>query len=109
VLFRSATLKHGTTLTMILDPAEVPQGDSYTVRGVLQDSVTNEFIASMTITFTSDNPINIKGTTTDSSGSYQVTGLKAPARSGSYNIEAKFAGNSLYDLAVSEERTLVVN
>jgi hypothetical protein len=107
------TLKHETTLTLILDPAQVVakngSSSSYAVRGMLNDSVvTNEFIPSMTITFTADQPISIKSTTTDSSGNYQVAGLKAPTNSGSYNIEAKFAGNSLYNSATSGEKTLVV-
>jgi hypothetical protein len=104
------TLKHGSTLSLILDPAQVAKGGSYTVHGELKDSVvTNEFIASMTITFTAaDKPININSTTTDSSGSYEVSGLKAPTKSESYNIEAKFAGNSLYDLATSGKQMLVV-
>jgi hypothetical protein len=62
----------------------------------------------MTITFTADRPINIKSISTDSSGNYQLSGLKAPTTSGSYDIEAKFAGDSLYDLATSGKQTLVV-
>lgn len=103
-----ATLKHGTTLSLILDPAQVAKGGSYTVHGVLKDSVTNEFIESMTITFTADQPISIKSTTTDSSGNYQATSLKAPTNSGSYDIEAKSAENSLYDSATSGKKTLIV-
>jgi hypothetical protein len=102
------TVKHGATLSLVLDPVEVAKNDSYTVHGVLKDSITNEFIESMTITFTADEPISIKSTTTDSSGSYQVTGLKAPTELGSYDIEAKFAGNSLYDSATSGKKTLIV-
>jgi hypothetical protein len=95
---------------LILDPAQVAKNgsSSYAVRGVLNDSVTNEFIASMTITFTADRPISIKSTNTDSSGNYQISGLKAPTKRGSYDIEAKFAENSLYDPANSGKKTLVV-
>jgi hypothetical protein len=54
-----ATLKHGSTLGLVLDPAQVAQGGGiYSVHGVLKDSVTNEFIASKTITFTADNSIS---------------------------------------------------
>jgi hypothetical protein len=107
-----ATIKHGTTLNLILDPAQVAKGGGgggiYSVHGVLKDSVTNEFIASKTITFTANRSISIQSTTTDSSGNYQQSGLKAPTTSGSYNIEAKFAGDPLYDLATSGKQTLVV-
>jgi predicted phosphodiesterase len=103
-----ATLKHGTTLSLTLDPTQVAKAGSYAVHGVLKDSITNEFIGSMTITFTADNPISIKSTNTDSSGSYQLSGLKAPTKKGSYDIEAKFAGNSLYNPATSVKKTLVV-
>ncbi len=65
----------------------------------------------MTITFTADKPTSIKSTTTtDSSGNYQLSGLKAPPSTlaGSYNIEATFAGDMLYDPATSGKQTLVV-
>jgi hypothetical protein len=106
-----ATLKHGSALSLILDPAQVAMGGSYSVHGELKDFVTSESIASMTIAFTADKPISIKSTTTDSSGNYQLSGLEAPSSTsmgGSYNIEAQFAGDSLYDSATSGKQTLVV-
>jgi hypothetical protein len=109
-----ATLKHATTLTLALDPAQAANGGSYSVHGQLKDSVTiAQPLASMTtITFTADKPISIKSTTTtDSSGNYRISGLKAPtttSAAGSYNIEATFAEDSLYDPATSGKQALVV-
>jgi hypothetical protein len=53
----------------MLDPGLVAKRGSYSITCELKDSVTNKSITSTTITFTADRPINIKGTTTDSSGS----------------------------------------
>src|SRR5205823_6533408 len=54
------------------------------------------------------SPITINSQNTNSTGQYSVTGLVAPSTAGSYNIQAHFAGDSLYSAIDSPVRTLTV-
>jgi hypothetical protein len=103
------TLKHNLSLSMSLSPASVKSGRTYAVSGSLLDSNNNNAPVSLaTITFAAASPITIPSTSTNSAGNYAVNGLIGPAK-GSYNIQASFAGNSLYNPATSPIKALKVN
>ncbi len=90
------TLSHGTALNLSLIPSTVVHGTTYKISGTLKDTVTGQILSSKTITFTADFPIVIKSVTTDSTGTYVVTGLIAPSAAGTYHITSHFAGSSSY-------------
>jgi hypothetical protein len=91
-----ATLRHGTTITLTISPSTVVHGSTYQVTGVLGDAITGTPISSQTITFNATSPIVIGSATTNSTGTYTVSGLIAPSTPNTYNITAKVGGNSLY-------------
>jgi YVTN family beta-propeller protein len=103
------TLKHATTLTISISPTSVSAGATYSVSGLLSDATASAPLTSRTITFTSNSSaITISPRTTDSTGHYSATGLKAPRTAGTYSIQAHFAGTSLYNAVNSVIRTLKV-
>ncbi len=99
------TLIHGTVFWSLNVPASIPHGSIYTVDGKLKDSTTGLFLPSKTVTFTATSPIVIPNAVTDSTGKYSASGLVAPA-AGSYNIQAHFAGDSLYTSSNSPTKVL---
>ncbi len=88
------TLQHTTTLTLSLPPSVI-HGTKYAVNGILIDSSAGTPLSSKTITFHASAPITIPNTLTNSTGIYIASNLVAPA-AGSYNIQAKYDGESLY-------------
>jgi peptidoglycan/xylan/chitin deacetylase (PgdA/CDA1 family) len=109
VLRTYSTSKHATGLGLGISPSSLSAGALYKVSGTLRDTTTSTVLGGMTISFTATSPITISSTTTDpTTGVYSVTGLRAPNTAGSYNIQASFAGNSLYKAANSPIRTLTV-
>jgi len=101
------TLIHKTVFWSLNVPTSVTHGTTYTIDGKLKDSTTGLFLPSKTVTFTATSPIVIPNAVTDSTGKYSVGGLVAPA-AGSYNIQAKFAGDSLYTASSSVTKVLKV-
>jgi hypothetical protein len=104
------TIKHTAKLNMQLSPMLVNPGDTYGVSGSLKDGLTNRPLASETISFTAENPIVIEDVASDSAGAYAVSGLIAPLTTTAeiYDIQAHFAGNSLYSAADSQTNKLSV-
>ena len=106
------TTKHGTIISLQIQPSSVTAGSQYKVYGLLLDANNNtQFntpINSKTITFTSTSPIAIPNAITNSTGYYSVLGLIAPNNSGAYNITAKFVGDSLYLPRQTLSKTLTV-
>jgi len=103
-----STLAHNTALTLSISPTSVQGGGTYAVFGTLTDTTAATPLSGMTISFTASSPITINSTTTGSTGGYSVSGLTAPLIAGSYNIEAHFAGTSLYNAKDSAVHTLTV-
>jgi hypothetical protein len=105
-----STTKHTTSLSLAVSPSTVSPGGTYKVYGYLRDSSVSGTppISSKTITFTAESPITISSKTTDTTGKYTADGLKAPTKAGSYDIQAHYAGNSLYSAKDSSTRTLTV-
>src|SRR5581483_11016026 len=103
-----STTKHNTSITLKITPTKVVHGGMYSVTGVLKDMVTNTALASETVTFTASSPIVISPISTDTTGTYSVTGLAAPGTAGKYSITAKFAGDSLYNPKPSSTQVLTV-
>ena len=101
------TLIHNTVFWSLNVPASVKHGTLYTVSGKLKDSTTGLFLPSQTVTFTATSPIVIPNAVTDSTGTYTTSKLVAPA-AGSYNIQATFAGNSLYTSSSSVTKAMIV-
>lgn len=101
------TTAHDTGLTLAILPSTVVHGTgTYKVTGIITDQVTGTQLASKTIAFTATNPITITATATDATGTYTVSGLKAPSKIGSYQITAKYAGEALYLSSSSPTGTL---
>lgn len=100
------TLKRATSLGVSVSPASTTPGGTFKVYGTLKDS-TGAVLQSQKITFTAQS-ITIKDATTDDLGKYLVTGIKAPSNAGTYNIQAKFAGDNLYNSKTSSTKTLTV-
>jgi len=103
-----STLKHKTSLTLWISPDPVAKSGTYKVYGTLKDYVTSTVLSGKTITFTATPPVTISSKTTDSSGVYRATGLIAPSTTGDYQIQAHYAGDSLYLLRDSQIKTLTV-
>ncbi len=103
------TIKHKTSLTLYLYPDPVAPSGTYKVHSALKDSVTSTPLPGKTITFTATPPVTIPSKATDSSGVYRATGLVAPSSPGSYNIQAHFAGDSLYSARDSKVSVLTVS
>jgi len=101
------TLIHSTVFWSLNVPSSVTHGSKYAVDGKLKDSTTGLFIPSKTVTFTSTSPIIIPSAVTDSTGTFSASNLTAPA-AGSYNIQAHFAGDSLYTPSDSVTKVLKV-
>jgi hypothetical protein len=103
-----STTKHGTSLSMSVSPSTVASDKTYNVYGVLKDSTTAAVLSSKTITFTADSPITIADKTTDTAGKYNSGSLPAPDDAGTYDIQAHFAGDSLYNAKDYAVKTLTV-
>jgi WD40-like Beta Propeller Repeat len=104
-----STTKHATSLTLVVSPSSVTSGGTYKVYGFLKDSSSSGApISSKTIVITADSPIAIPSKTTDATGKYNIEGLKAPTRAGTYDIQAHFYGDNLYSAKDSPTRTLTV-
>jgi hypothetical protein len=105
-----STTKHVTSLTLVVSPSSVAPGGTYKVYGFLKDTSVSEAppISSKTIVITADSLIAIPSKTTDATGKYIADGLKAPTRTGSYDIQAHFYGDNLYSAKDSPTRTLTV-
>lgn len=103
------TVKHTTSLTLVISPTSVAAGGTYSVSGTLGDHSAAVPLASKTITFTSTSPITINPATTTSTGQYSVSGLTAPTTAGTYSIRAHFAGDTRYNVANSQTHTLTVH
>jgi hypothetical protein len=101
------TLIHRTMFWSLNVPTSVTHGTTYTVDGKLKDTTTGTFLASRTVTFTATSPIVIPNAVTDSTGKYSASNLVAPS-AGSYNIQAHFAGDSLYSSSDSVTKILNV-
>jgi Tol biopolymer transport system component len=110
------TTKHATSLSLVVSPSSVAQSSSgdetYKVYGFLKDRAASRApLSSKTIIiiFTADSPIAItSNTTTDATGKYIVEGLKVPDSPEIYDIQAHFAGDSLYNAKDSPRRSLTV-
>jgi len=101
--------KHLTTLTLVASPTSVARGGTYSLSGTLIDSTTNTPMSSKTILFGATSPITISSKVTSSSGTYTVSGLTAPNTAGTYQIQALYSGDSLYNIKFSVKRTLTVS
>jgi Tol biopolymer transport system component len=108
------TTKRATSLSLVVSPSSVAPSSSgdetYKVYGSLKDRAASRApLSSKTIIFTADSPIAItSNTTTDATGKYIAEGLKVPASPGIYDIQAHFAGDSLYSAKDSPRRSLTV-
>lgn len=105
---RYSTLPHKTALSLTVSPNNLTAGASYKVVATLKDTTTNTGLDAKTITFTSDSPILIADRSTDSSGKAVARKLIAPSDAGSYDIQAHFAGDSLYSPTDSRTKALTV-
>jgi peptidoglycan/xylan/chitin deacetylase (PgdA/CDA1 family) len=103
-----STTKRPVTLSLTVSPDTVSKGASYKVSGTLNDGTSQKQLASKTITFTADSPITIADKTTNTNGFYTST-QAAPSTSGTYNIQSRFPGDSLYNSKDSTTRTLTVS
>jgi Tol biopolymer transport system component len=108
------TTKHATSLSLVVSPSSAAPSSSsdetYKVYGSLKDRAASRApLSSKTIIIsTADSPIAItSNTTTDATGKY-ISGLKVPASPGIYDIQAHFAGDSLYSSKDSPSRSLTV-
>jgi hypothetical protein len=101
------TLIHKTVFWSLNVPSSVTHGSKYSIDGKLKDSTTGLFLQSKTVTFSATSPIVIPSAVTDSTGKFSVSNLTAPA-AGSYNIQAHFAGDSLYASNDSPTKVLKV-
>jgi dipeptidyl aminopeptidase/acylaminoacyl peptidase len=109
------TTKHATSLSLVVSPSSAAPSSSsdetYKVYGSLKDRAASRApLSSKTIIIsTADSPIAItSNTTTDAAGKYSAEGLKVPASPGIYDIQAHFAGDSLYSAKDSPKRSLTV-
>jgi hypothetical protein len=109
------TTKHATSLSLVVSPSSAAPSSSsdetYKVYGFLNDRAASRApLSSKTIIIsTADSPIAItSNTTTDATGKYISEGLKVPASPGIYDIQAHFAGDSLYSSKDSPSRSLTV-
>ena len=109
------TTKHATSLSLVVSPSNAAPSSSsdetYKVYGFLNDRAASRApLSSKTIIIsTADSPIAItSNTTTDATGKYISEGLKVPASPGIYDIQAHFAGDSLYSSKDSPSRSLTV-
>ena len=109
------TTKHATSLSLVVSPSSAAPSSSsdetYKVYGFLNDRAASRApLSSKTIIIsTADSPIAItSNTTTDATGKYISEGLKVPASPGIYDIQAHFAGDSLYSSKDSPRRSLTV-
>jgi hypothetical protein len=93
---------------MSVSPSTVASDKTYNVYGVLKDSTTGAVLSSKTITFTADSPITIADKTTDTAGKYNSGSLPAPDDAGTYDIQAHFGGDSLYNAKDYAVKTLTV-
>jgi hypothetical protein len=100
------TLKHTSSLSLVISPTLVPAGGTYGVSGTLKDTTRATGLSGMTISFTADPPITISSTTTGTTGTYAVTGLTAPTTPATYHITAHFAATSLYNAANSTVQSI---
>jgi hypothetical protein len=105
-----STTAHSTSVTLNISPKKVAPSASYQVSGVLDDALTGTPIGGRTILFTATSPIKIPSTVTGTTGTYSLSGLKAPAVAGMYNIQAHFPAASccLYKPNDSTPSTLTV-
>jgi Prealbumin-like fold domain len=103
------TLPHSTSLSLILTPNSVVHSGAYSINGRLMDTITNMPVISKTITFTASPPITISPLITNNIGQYKVLGLTAPNIPRSYNIQAHFAGDTMYSQVNSGLRILTVS
>jgi hypothetical protein len=92
-----STIKHDTLLSLSILPTSITGGGNYKVYGTLKDRTVPAALGGMTASFTATSPITISSTTTSTTGQYSVSGLEAPTTAGTYNIQAQFAGTSLYN------------
>ena len=109
------TTKHATSLSLVVSPSSAAPSSSsdetYKVYGFLNDRAASRApLSSKTIIIsTADSTIAItNNTTTDATGKYILEGLKVPASPGIYDIQAHFAGDSLYSSKDSRSRSLTV-
>ena len=109
------TTKHATSLSLVVSPSSAAPSSSgdetYKVYGFLNDRAASRApLSSKTIIIsTANSTIAItSNTTTDATGKYILEGLKVPASPGIYDIQAHFAGDSLYSSKDSPSRSLTV-
>jgi hypothetical protein len=109
------TTKHATSLSLVVSPSSAAPSSSsdetYKVYGSLKDRAASRApLSSKTIIIsTANSTIAItSNTTTDATGKYILEGLKVPASPGIYDIQAHFAGDSLYSSKDSPRRSLTV-
>jgi hypothetical protein len=109
------TTKHATSLSLVVSPSSAAPSSSsdetYKVYGSLKDRAASRApLSSKTIIIsTANSTIAItSNTTTDATGKYSVEGLIVPASPGIYDIQAHFAGDSLYSSKDSPRRSLTV-
>jgi peptidoglycan/xylan/chitin deacetylase (PgdA/CDA1 family) len=103
-----STTIHTTSLSLTLSPGTVSRGGLYSATVVLTDSITNTPISGKIITFTATSPIIIASKTTNTAGAATANDQIAPLTTGKYQIQAHFAGTSLYGAKDSSSRTLTV-
>jgi hypothetical protein len=102
-----STTKHSVTLSLSVPTDAVSEGASFKVSGTLTDGTAKKPLASKTITFKADDPIEIGDKTTNTNGFYSAT-QTAPTTAGTYDIQSHFAGDSLYNAKDSPTKTLTV-
>jgi hypothetical protein len=102
------TIKHNARIALAILPSTIEEGGSYAVIAQLNDALTGKPIGSRQVSFTADLPITISDATTNSSGAAVVSGLTAPS-AGSYQIQAHFAADSLYNSIDSQTKVLITN
>jgi hypothetical protein len=102
------TIKHTTSLTLIVSPTSVTRLGTYGLSGILMDASLSKGLEGKTITFTAPSPITLSPVPTNSIGQYDSSVLSAPNTTATYDIQAHFAGDLFYSLVNSVVKTLTV-
>jgi Carboxypeptidase regulatory-like domain len=104
------TRSNPTSLSLTIEPFYVvTPGATYGLSGKLTDLRHGRPMRSQRIIFENGEGIPpINSTTTDDSGNFRVSGLRAPTTEGDYNLRARFKGRGGYEPSASHVITLRV-
>jgi hypothetical protein len=98
---------HPTSLTLSLSSTTVVAGGILVVTGTLTDTCTGKGVAGATITFTIPPFINGFPILTGATGTY-LENLPGPPISGTFTVQAHFAGQGIFGPSNSATETFIV-